>query len=195
MRDVTLGAGILTVEGPIWLEKWRREGADPASARARFDSIEGVAIDAMLGRWRGVSLPTGHPFDGVLERLGWWGKAFDAPDQVHPLLFRAGLGAPVPLDPALMPVGLAHRLPGLARSAVLHRPFAAAMPLLRTRRHAARLDVRTFRGKASAAMVYHRQPITDHFRKIDDDRVLGLMVYRQPTAPFFFFLLSREAPK
>ncbi len=177
----------------LWLQKWRREGTYPAAALARFDGLEGVAVDAMLGRWRGKSLPTGHPLDGLLEALGWWGKAFEAPDRVHPLLFRRGSGDPVALEPALMPVGLAFKAPGLARHWAVRRAFEAALPVLATRRHAARLECLTFRGKVSAAMVYARQPIIDHFRRIDDDRVLGLMAVAGRRAPPFFFLLSRAA--
>jgi hypothetical protein len=178
--------------GPAWLDEWRHNEIDPTAAIARFDGLEGVSVDAMLGRWRGASLPTGHPLDGLLEGLGWWGKVFETPDRVHPLLFRTGTGAPVPLEPSLMPVGLALRMPGLAGSAAMRRAFRAALPVLRTARPAARLEERTFRGKASAAMVYRRLPITDHFRRIDDNWVLGLMVLRRPDEPHFYFLLSRE---
>jgi hypothetical protein len=178
-------------DNPDWLSAWRRRKADAAAALARFDGLEGVAVEAMLGRWRGASLPTGHPLDGLLEALGWWGKAFETPDRVHPLLFCTGSGTPVPLEPSLMPVGLALRMPGLANSAAMRRAFQTALPVLRTARPAARLEQRTFRGKASASMVYRRLPITDHFRRIDDDRVLGLMVLRRPDEPHFYFLLSR----
>jgi hypothetical protein len=41
-------------------------------------------------------------------------------------------------------------------------------------------------------MVYNRQPITDHFRRIDDARILGLMAMGEDLPPFFF-LLTREA--
>jgi hypothetical protein len=182
----------MTPDEPDWLAAWRGGRLDPRSALSRFDGLDGVAVDAMLGRWRGVSLPTGHPLDGLLEGLGWWGKSFETPDRVHPLLFRTGSGAPVPLEPSLMPVGLALRMPGLAGSAAMRRAFRAALPVLRTARPAARLEERTFRGKASAAMVYRRLSITDHFRRIDNELVLGLMVLRRASEPYFYFLLSRE---
>jgi hypothetical protein len=57
-------------------------------ALRRFDALQGVEPEAMLGRWRGATLATGHPLDGVLEKLGWYGKAFESVDSVHPLLFR-----------------------------------------------------------------------------------------------------------
>jgi len=177
---------------PDWLAAWQVGRLDPPRALSWFDGLDGVAADAMLGRWRGVSLPTGHPLDGLLEGLGWWGKSFETRDRVHPLLCQAGSGEPVPLEPSLMPVGLALRMPGLAKSAGMRRAFRAALPVLRTARPAARLEQGTFRGKVSAAMVYRRLPITDHFRRIDDERVLGLMVLRRPGEPYFYFLLSRE---
>ena len=148
----------------------------------------------MLGRWCGVSLATGHPLDGLLEALGWWGKAFERADRVHPLLFRTASGAIVPLDPPRLLVGLGLRVPGFGRHGILRQAFRVALPLLRTRTHAARLEQRTFRGTSSATMVYKRLPIVDHFRRIDADRVLGLMVLGQSREPFFFFLLCRGGP-
>ena len=186
------GGSNLRARAPAWLEAWRGGAIDAADALAWFDRLDGLPVEAMLGRWRGVSLATAHPLDGLLEALGWYGKAFEAVDRVHPLLFRTAAGAPVPLDPSRLPVGLALRAPGLARSPAVRRAFRAALPLLRTRRHAARLEERPFRGTSSAAMVYRRQPIVDHFRKIDDERVLGAMVLRDPGQAYFYFLLTRE---
>lgn len=177
---------------PVWLDKWRCEGTVPAAALARFDSLDAVPVEAMLGRWRGVGLATGHALDGLLEGLGWWGKAFEAQDRVHPLLFGTPSGGIVPIDPPGLLVRLGLRVPGLGRGSFVRRTFRAGLPLLRTRRHAARLELQTFRGKASAAMVYDRLPVIDHFRRVDADRVLGLMVLGGAVVPYFFFLLSRE---
>ena len=52
-----------------------------------------------------------------------------------------------------------------------------------------------FRGKHSAAMIYDRKPIIDYFRKIDDDRVLGLMEMRGMERPFFFLLTRVPNPR
>ena len=190
--------GVAAVTGgvdaaPFWLTRWQAEGLAPAAARARFDDLIGVAPEAMIGQWRGRSLATGHPFDGLLEAAGWYGKAMDSVECVHPLLFRRSTGPPIALDPALLPVGLALRLPALARNRLLSAVVARGLPLLRTHRPAARLRSVAFRGKASTAMVYDRQPITDHFRRIDSDRVLGLMVYRPRPLPYFFFCLERDS--
>ena len=179
-------------EPPGWLRRWRADGLSGEAAVARFDDRPALEPEAMLGRWRGASLATGHPLDGLLEAAGWYGKAMESVDRVHPLLFRRGAGPPVAVEPALLPVGLALRLPALGRSGLVRALLAEGLPRLRTRRPAARLDRLAFRGKTSAAMVYHRQPIVDHFRRIDAIRVLGLMVYRPRPEPWFFFCLCRD---
>lgn len=58
---------------------------------------------------------------------------------------------------------------------------------------AARLREVTFAGTTSAAMVYDRHPIIDHFRRVDPDTVLGLLDSKG-TAPGFFFHLRRAEP-
>lgn len=177
--------------GPDWLSRWATHGVAPGAALDRFDGLPEVAPEAILGRWRGAELPTGHPLDGLLGRLGWYGKLFRGPDDVQPLLFRRPSGEPMPVDPALMPVRVALRWPALARSAPARASFAALRPLLRARTPKARLRRIEFRGRSSAAMIYDRQPIIDHFRRVDDASLLGLMDLRG-VAPFFF-LLRREA--
>ncbi len=41
----------------------------------------------------------------------------------------------------------------------------------------------------NATMVYDRHPIFDHFRKVDDNTVLGVMDRKGDTMPLFFFLV------
>ncbi len=173
---------------PGWLQAWRSRAIGPALALDRFDGLPGLDPEAMLGSWRGCSLPTGHPLDGLLEALGWHGKAFEDVDRVHPLLFRDPSGTPVAIEPARLPVDIALRLPSFSRSGPVRAAFRALRPLLRAKGPAAKLERRHFRGRASAAMVYDRLPITDHFRRIDEGRVLGLMELRQSPKPFFFVL-------
>ena len=177
---------------PGWLGAGWAGPAGCADALACFDSLAGVEPEFMISRWRGAGLPTGHPLDGVLEALGWYGKAFESADRVHPLLFRSGSGAVIPLDPSFMPVSIALRWPALAKSAPVRLAFAAGRRLLRSNHSAARLRAKDFREKRSAAMI-DRLPIVDHFRRIDNDRVLGLMEMRGMERPYFF-LLTRDQP-
>lgn len=56
---------------------------------------------------------------------------------------------------------------------------------------AAQLRMMEYGGKVSASLIYDKQPIMDYFRKIDDNRVIGLGdIKGKPTD--FFFHLTRE---
>jgi len=171
--------------GPNWVRRWRRTGVSTEAALARFDSLPPVMPEEMFGEWRGLGLPTGHPLDGLLEHLGWRGKRFAGVDHIDPLVFEPGIA----LDPRMMPVGIALRWPRLAKSAPSRAVFRVLGRILRTSRPAARLASVEFRGSPSAAMIYDRQPIVDHFRRIDERRILGLMEMRG--APPYFFLLTK----
>lgn len=158
-------------------------------ALARFDRLDPVDTDFMLGRWVGAGFNTHHPMDGLLEAFGWYGKSFITADDVHPLLFRRGDNV-ISISPKFMPMGLLWKL-HVPRSAVLN---ALSLPLkfaLQTGRARARLRMLEHRGKVSATMIYDDLPIHDVFRKIDDVTVLGLMDLKDMPQPFFF-LLRRE---
>jgi hypothetical protein len=178
----------LTAPAPGWLEAWRRSAVPAAEALARFDALPPVEPTVLRGVWRGRGLPTGHPLDGLLEALGWYGKAFASDEEVHPLLFDAGPRGILAVEPAWLPASLPLRLPRLARSAASRRAFRAALPLLAARRPGARLARLPFRGMTSAAMIYHSQPITDHFRAIDPARLLGVMERTGMAAPYVILL-------
>jgi hypothetical protein len=158
-----------------------------ADALALFDASAPVTIDEMRGRWRGSGYPTGHPLDGLLERYGWYGKAFHDADHVDPLLFGRGTNAPFAVSPRLMPLGLV-RFRGLAHSPITARLFGLLVPFMRTRRAAARLRRIEYRGVVTATMIYDHLPIHDVFRRLDERSLLGLMDQRDAPQPFFFVL-------
>jgi hypothetical protein len=167
--------------------------AAPAEALARFDDGAPVGLDELTGRWRGSGLPTGSRLDGLLEAHGWYGKEVADPETVHPLLFRDRAGRPFPVDPALAPIGLLLRHPGLVRTPAARGAFAVAAPLRRTSRPAARARLVEHRGVLSAALVYDALPIVDVLRRIGEHMLLGLMDLRGLAEPFFF-LLERDEP-
>ena len=177
---------------PEWPGNWPHGPARSEIALAWFDSLPGLEPEEMIGRWRGRGLPTGHPLDGVLEQLGWYGKVFESADRVHPLLFQTRSGTLIPLDPRFMPVRVALRWSTLAKSGPARMAFRAVRSLLRSDQSAASLQAVNFRGKRSAAMIYARKPITDHFRRIDDEWLLGLMEMRGMERPYFFLLTWDE---
>jgi hypothetical protein len=173
-----------------WLSR-HRGGAAPADVLAFFDRLPPVDPAGLLGRWRGAELPTGSRLDGLLAAHGWYGKEFVDAETVHPLLFAGPDGVPRPVDPALAPLWLLLRCPGLARSRPARAAFTAVRPLLRTDRPAARTRVVTHRGVATAALLYDRLPIVDVFRSVTPDLLLGLMDLRGLPEPFAF-LLERD---
>jgi hypothetical protein len=158
-----------------------------ADALALFDSLEIAEADFMLGHWKGSGFPTNHRLDGVLEAYHWYGKRFDSPEDVHPLVFTSLSGSTVSLNPARMPLGLLNSMP-VPRAAVVGRLFQLLFPLLTTRRSRARLRMTRYRDKVSATMIYDDLPINDVFRKVDDRTLLGIMDLKGMVQPFFFIL-------
>jgi hypothetical protein len=170
-----------------------RGRATTAEALALFDQLDPVALEWMMGRWRGSEFPTGHALDGVLTVANWYGKEFVNPDCVHPLvcldnhnrlfnlavnptLFKVMLKLPLPKHPALKPL------------------FTWLNAQQKTAASQAHLRLVDFRGKVSAAMIYNELPIQDVFRKVDENTVLGLMDYGEFPEPFFF-VLQRDIPE
>lgn len=167
--------------------------ATTAEALSLFDRLDPVDEGFMLGDWRGSGLATGHPMDGLLEAYGWLGKRFENRETVHPLVFASCRGRRINVHPMwLLPfVGWLARH-GLPHHGLLPWLFERALPLLSTRQPGARLRITRYRGRDTATMIYDHLPINDVFRRIDDDRVLGIMDMRRMAQPFFF-ILRRES--
>ena len=150
-----------------------------------FDSLEPVDIDFMIGRWWGEGYHTGHPNDGQLEALHWYGKLFESSEDVHPLLFLNRHGEIVSLDPGAMASGGEQSGPPSNTSVKI---FQLMMPLLTTSESRARLRMTEYRGKVSATMIYDQMPVYDIFRKLDDNTVFAVMDNKTIKDPFFFKL-------
>ncbi|MGK8523073.1 DUF4334 domain-containing protein [Nocardia asteroides] len=156
-------------------------------AWALFDRLPAARVEEITtGRWRGEELPTGHPMDGVLVASGWYGKQFDGPEDVHPLLFTSG-GTVFPVDPRRVPLSLAGRVP-LSGVRAVRKTLPLVRPALRTSKPTARLREVEYRGVTSAAMVYDHLPIIDHFRRAAEHTLLGVMDLRGMAEPYFFVL-------
>jgi hypothetical protein len=166
-------------------------GCTAAQAWELFDSLPAVRAEDVTGRWRGRELPTGHPMDGLLEVTGWYGKQFDGPESVHPLLFSLTEGDVFAVDPRWVPIGLAGRVPPAA--VAKGRSLLGVLRALRTRRHRARLRNLEHRGVVTAAMIYDHLPIIDVFRQVDRTTLLGVMDLRDVPEPYFFIL--ERAPR
>ncbi|MFC9895886.1 DUF4334 domain-containing protein [Nocardia sp. NPDC127579] len=170
------------------LDALLRARVTPEQAWDLFDRLPAAPVaEITTGRWRGEELDTGHPLAGVLVESGWYGKQFDDPERVHPLLFSDGTGAVFAVDPRRVPLALADRVPLPAiravRKSLRYTGFA-----LRTGKPTARLRDIEYRGLVSAAMVYDHLPIIDHFRRVDAGTLLGVMDLRGMAEPYFFVL-------
>ena len=165
-----------------------REGTTRAQALELYDSLPVAPLSMLRGRWRGTELPTGHPMDGWLTRLRWYGKSFASDDDVQALLFERADGSVVAVDPALIPLSLFARFPPLMHSRLLASLWPLYQPVAAAHQPTARLRLMEVRGRVTAAMVYDYQPIMDSFRRVDEHTLLGLMDYRAMPEPYFFVL-------
>lgn len=153
-----------------------------------FRHLQAIAPVELVGLWKGRGVATGHPFDGVLENLGWFGKRF-APDlRADALLFRSSERRLTAVDPSLIPLGLAIRFHRFGKTRTARNLFSYLRGRLRAQGPVATLRFLPFDGVSSAAMVYDHKPITDHFRRIDADTVMGMMVIKGDDRRFFFEL-------
>lgn len=155
---------------------------------AWFHTLGPVEPVEMVGLWRGAGIPSGHPLDGVLENLRWFGKRFHPDMRADALLFQWRPGRLVAIDPRFVPITLAIRLSSLGRTAFGRGLFSYFQKAFRAQGTTAALDIRTLDQIASAAMVYNEQPIVDHFRRVSDDTLAGMMCVRGDERRFFFKL-------
>ena len=158
-----------------------------AEALALFDSLESVAIDFMLGRWRGGEVSTGHSMDGLLELANWYGKEFISSECVHPLLFSDSSGEVFKVAPNAQAMKFALGL-SIPQNDLVKATATFLTSLLKTEESQARLRMTEHRGQLSATMIYDHLPINDIFKKVDEHTVFGLMDYKASQQPFFFSL-------
>lgn len=157
------------------------------SRSAWFDALDPVLPAEMIGL-SGVGIPSGHPVDGVLENLQWFGKRFHPDLSADALVFQWKPGRLVPIDPALIPIRMAIRFAPFGRTFVARNWFSYMQKVFRARARTASFKLRMIDGKETAAMVYDRRPIVDYFRWLGDDELAGMMVVEGDERRYFFRL-------
>lgn len=191
MRDATPNPG--GAPGSAGMERF-----NPVSAQQRtlkeFQFLSPLEPREIVGLWRGRGIPTGHPLDGVLENLGWFGKRFNAAMRADALLFWSGKRRLIALDPRIVPLRLALRFHKIGRTRIARNLFSHLQRGLRAKGPVASLRTMPFRGVASAAMLYDDQPIVDYFRRIDQHRIMGAMTIRGDERIYFFELKRVDEP-
>lgn len=160
----------------------------------RFQELSPIELHELTGLWIGRSISSGHPFDEVLENLGWFGKRFTSDRRADALLFWSGERRLVAIDPDRIPLRLALRFHRLGKTRAARNLFSYLQRRLRAKGPVASVQMLSFDGLPSAAMVYDEQPIVDHFRRIDGKHVMGAMVISGDDRLFFFELERVEEP-
>jgi hypothetical protein len=147
-----------------------------------------VPPEETVGLWRGTGIPAGHPLDGVLENLQWFGKRIYPDLSADALLFQWPPGQLVPIEPVFFPIRLAIRLAPVGRTFTLRKSFSYLHKAFRAQDTTASVNLFGVDGEETAAMVYDRQPIVDYFRRIDDDQIAGMMCVDGDERRYFFRL-------
>jgi len=155
-----------------------------------FRNLPAIEPHELVGIWKGCGIPAAHPFDGLLENLGWFGKRFSTDMRADALLFRSGERRLVAIDPKWIPLRLALRFHRFGRTRAAQNLFSHMQRRLRAAGPVASVRTLAFDGVESAAMVYDHQPMVDYFRRIDEDSVMGAMTIRGE-ARIYFFKLER----
>lgn len=138
------------------------ETVDPAELDALWAVSAPVRAEEILGRWQGDDFATGHPAHALLVASRWYGKYFDALDDVKPLVCRAEDG-----------------------NLFANPAFGGGASLWNAE----------FRGEMTATMVYDTAPILDHFKRVDENTLLGVMNGKSPVlhnGHHYYFLLERQ---
>ncbi|MGV0743142.1 DUF4334 domain-containing protein [Mycolicibacterium sp. XJ870] len=121
-----------------------RDGQIPDAELDAFWAVLAPAgIDFMIGEWQGGEFQTGHPANGFMKRLNWFGKTFNSATDAKPLVCLDGDGNKFSNTEAM--------------------------------NGEASLWLEEFRGQVTATMVYDGRPVHDHFKKVDDNTVIGIM--------------------
>ncbi|XTZ14517.1 DUF4334 domain-containing protein [Micromonospora echinospora] len=140
----------------------RQDGRVPAADLDEiWAALDTVRPEEILGEWKGSGFDTGHPVNGHLDQVRWYGKTFVTVKDVKPLICRDDTGE-------------------LYSNTVLGKGEASLWTV-------------EFRGESTATMVYDGQPVFDHFKRVDERTLMGIMNGKSVPAdgPFFYFLLDR----
>ena len=153
-----------------------------------YRSLEPIKPAEMIGLWTGAGIASGHPLDGVLENLQWFGKHFHPDMRADALLFQFRHDRLVPINPSFIPIRAAIRFASFGKTTVARNWFSYLQQAVRAKGTTASLSLLRFDGAETAAMIYDRQPIIDYFRRISEDEVAGMMVVQADDRRYFFKL-------
>ncbi|GAE26761.1 hypothetical protein JCM9140_2854 [Halalkalibacter wakoensis JCM 9140] len=169
-----------------------KENVTQTEAFEFFDQLDRADLPFMLGLWKGKEMKTGHPMDGLLDAISWFGKEFVDNETVHPLVFQKRNGTLYNINPGFVPMTFPFEK---VSKGLVKTLFSIASPIAKTRKGKARMRMLEYRGVVSATMIYDQHGIYDTFRKIDDYTILGVMDLKGQSDAAYFFILERLTKK
>ena len=76
--------------GDTWIRLTERSTpVSPDEAASSFSALAPVTSDFLTrgsGEWQGFALDTGHPAQGIMDRMNWAGKNFHTTEHVEPVM-------------------------------------------------------------------------------------------------------------
>lgn len=135
----------------------------PSELLTLFDALPPLDPETLLGEWSTGGFNTGHPVHGWLRAINWVGITFRSAEDVEPIVVATTI----------------RDGEGRARRKWLEEWGNGEV-----------IEAK-YRGVVSAALVCDNHPVIDHFRKVSDTVVLGIMsakMYRD-IGLFFFYLV------
>jgi len=144
---------------------------------AFYDSLPKVLPEEMIGSWKGNSWKIGMPLDNAIKISQWHGKTFHSPTDVDAIICKFNF---------LSIVGF--------MGSILFFPWKIKGKTKKYRIPGTKASLKqmTYRMQSSTSMTYNNLPITDHFRKIDSDTLMGIMDVKGISALEFIFYIQKE---
>ena len=165
------------------LDHMIKTGTTVEQALPLFDQLASVDLHRVIGQWRCIPLPTGHPIDELAEPFGWYGKLFFDPEHVYPLLFRHQERL-ISIDPRWIPLSWIGRRKLPAKQVLATMAKQTQFMVASTDSHA-RLRMLHHRGKLSTTVIYDHHPIIVTLRQVTEAVLVGLMEIKNMEVPFF----------
>ncbi len=156
-----MASGLTTAQERFAILRAQPGTADDAELDAIWAALPTLTPEELFGQWKGAEFTTGHPTNGLLDTIGWYGKTFVSRTEVHPLICRDNDG-------------------NLYSNTSVGKGLASLWSV-------------EFRGEVTASMVYDGQAIIDHFKKVDDNTVMGIMNGKDAVVGgrYLYFFLER----
>ncbi|MDR0307244.1 MAG: DUF4334 domain-containing protein [Chitinispirillales bacterium] len=162
----------------------------PKEAFELFDTLKPVTLNELVevGVWLGGEIITGHPMDGLLTAVRWYGKKFQQDGGIHPLLYKGINGKVYSVNASEIPFKTIMTFPRW----IIKILFFFFAPLIRTKNPCTQYWNVEYRGKITGAMVWDELPIVEIFARIDSNTLLGVTVIKGISDPYFFTLTKPE---